>query len=869
MAEGTVDKRAINPRRIIERPRLTRLLDDSPARIKMLVAPAGYGKTTLARQWLLGRGIASGWIGCTPAFSDVALLLTSLAAVCSEMVEHPSTRTIERLQAAADPTRELSLLLDLLIDDLGVWPSSSWMVLDDYHDLMASRHAEEIIQEILSRTELHVVITSRRRPTWATARALFYGEIVEITQSQLAMTRGEVNATLGRTRRGAATDLISAAKGWPAFVSLAAGLDDAHVREAVARATMYDYLATEVYLAADKQVQDALRQLALAPREHGWLLRRLHNQEDARWIEREAIRLGMLAEGADGALELHPLLQGFLQRQCFEAGSEVIEVAFLSLWEILLNHERWDEAFVLLVRARRPQYLTTLLRASLEKLLSAGRSASLRRWITFARENELEDLIVSLADAELAVRDGQFARAEVIALEAAHSGDAVSKEDIARGWCVAGQAAHLQSHEEDAIQYFRRAYATTESEPVQRIARWGEFVALVDLESDDAENALKSIVAQTTADISSVVSRWNAQLLFELRLGGIHSLREAKAARDVIELVRDPVRRTAFRSVYCSALALSGLYAEALADTSAFLNDVETSRVDFAIPHCHTIRATSLLGMRRFADAANATLVAEQAGVRLLDSYAVANACAIRSRVLLSQGRYEDALEELEVEVQAGITRGMLGEVQASRAVAHACLGDSDTLKTITEARKLTRSLETLMLCGMADAIYASRRNTTDLVSLAERAFRLAVQCNGWDLFVCGYRAHPEVLLPLRASPEVLPILRRVMGRAQDLELAKKLGLLERLRGQSLLSPRENEIHSLVALGLTNRQIAQRLVISESTVKLHVHHIFEKLGVRTRVAAAARYRSVRPNGNSQDADASDTGSGASFSSPSG
>ena len=52
MSEGTTTKPQKSRRRIIERPRLTRLLDDSPARIKMLIAPAGYGKTTLARQWL-------------------------------------------------------------------------------------------------------------------------------------------------------------------------------------------------------------------------------------------------------------------------------------------------------------------------------------------------------------------------------------------------------------------------------------------------------------------------------------------------------------------------------------------------------------------------------------------------------------------------------------------------------------------------------------------------------------------------------------------------------------------------------------------------------------------------------------------------
>ena len=38
-------------RRILERPRLIRALDRSQARIRMLVAGAGYGKTTLAEQW--------------------------------------------------------------------------------------------------------------------------------------------------------------------------------------------------------------------------------------------------------------------------------------------------------------------------------------------------------------------------------------------------------------------------------------------------------------------------------------------------------------------------------------------------------------------------------------------------------------------------------------------------------------------------------------------------------------------------------------------------------------------------------------------------------------------------------------------------
>jgi DNA-binding NarL/FixJ family response regulator len=54
-----------------------------------------------------------------------------------------------------------------------------------------------------------------------------------------------------------------------------------------------------------------------------------------------------------------------------------------------------------------------------------------------------------------------------------------------------------------------------------------------------------------------------------------------------------------------------------------------------------------------------------------------------------------------------------------------------------------------------------------------------------------------------------------------------------------LLSAREHEVLALVAQGLTNRQIAERLVISEHTARNHVASILEKLGLSSRAAAAA------------------------------
>ena len=50
------------------------------------------------------------------------------------------------------------------------------------------------------------------------------------------------------------------------------------------------------------------------------------------------------------------------------------------------------------------------------------------------------------------------------------------------------------------------------------------------------------------------------------------------------------------------------------------------------------------------------------------------------------------------------------------------------------------------------------------------------------------------------------------------------------------LTPREYQVAMLVARGLSNKQVAHQLGISCGTVKLHMHHIMEKLGVKRRYA---------------------------------
>lgn len=63
------------------------------------------------------------------------------------------------------------------------------------------------------------------------------------------------------------------------------------------------------------------------------------------------------------------------------------------------------------------------------------------------------------------------------------------------------------------------------------------------------------------------------------------------------------------------------------------------------------------------------------------------------------------------------------------------------------------------------------------------------------------------------------------------------------------LSPRETEVLAFVAQGLTNPQIAEKLTVSENTVRFHLKNIFEKLGVANRTEAAAWYFQQRSDGS--------------------
>jgi DNA-binding NarL/FixJ family response regulator len=80
---------------------------------------------------------------------------------------------------------------------------------------------------------------------------------------------------------------------------------------------------------------------------------------------------------------------------------------------------------------------------------------------------------------------------------------------------------------------------------------------------------------------------------------------------------------------------------------------------------------------------------------------------------------------------------------------------------------------------------------------------------------------------------------RRSVGHALDVLLKREAGAQE---AASALTAREREIVRMLASGLHNKEIASKLLISEGTVKIHLHNIYDKLNVDGRFALMAYAR---------------------------
>lgn len=843
-------KPRIRRRKIIERPRLIRALDRSGARVRTLVAGAGYGKTTLSEQWAPRDGRAVGWFRARRSAADVAVTARALVGACDAVVEGAGRRLLERLAVTQDPEREVVLLAEMLAEDLGSWPDEGWIVIDDYQYLAASTASETFVETIVEGSPLRVLIASRVRPSWIQARRILEGDVLEIPQTALAMSADEVEEILEGARSDLTSGLVALAGGWPAVVGLAGMVPDARDVDAVLPDTLYEFFADELCRGLDPSVRGSLQLLAALPLVDRELAATLLGRERADEAIAKALALGILDE-RDGRLEFHPLASTFLERRGLAETHQRSAEAFSVAWAYYTDRRERDAAFDLAHHLGLPSDVDGLLINSMDELLNGARLSTLELWAGRAARMVGESPAVLLTQAEIALRRGRHLSAQKLADRAAQE-DAPDAAIVYRAALVGGRAAHIGQREEDALVLYRKAEKVAADDRQRRQAKWGRLTAAASLELDLAYELLGELEVTPRGDFdpTEVIRTADKKLALGLRFGSVTSLSEAKAVEELLPSVVDPFVRCSFRCMLSCALNLAAEYGHARAVAAAMNEDATAFRIEFTLPYAFLMEGTALAGLRCFDDAHACLDKAHSQAMRCTDDFGLQAVYTGRVRALLHEGRVAEACS-LEPPDLSNSLPGMRGEVWASRGLALASIGRlSDARRFAEMSKSTTRALESTFLSRCIDAVVALKAYESTLATQVRSLVPAAWESGAVDCLVTAYRGSPDLLQALLREPETVETVGYIVGRGADQGLAAAMGvdLATALDPVSSLSARERDVYDLLCEGLSNREIAKRLFISVETVKVHARHVYDKVEVRSRTALAlqaARRRSMQ------------------------
>jgi ATP/maltotriose-dependent transcriptional regulator MalT len=445
-----------------------------------------------------------------------------------------------------------------------------------------------------------------------------------------------------------------------------------------------------------------------------------------------------------------------------------------------------------------------------------------------------------LAEAEIALRDRDDPKAQILGAEA---GQRLGRGDAAASaYIVAARAAHFCDDREAVARYTEFAYSSTDVIELKTTALWIAFSSASECSPTEARAILDRLsdLGDDRPDHTVRVLHAHGLMFMNVEGDARTAAEKGELARALLPHVRDPFLTTAVLNVFAHILVVLARYERGLTLTDELLAEARSTGLDFAVDHALVTRAAALVGLRKLS-AARRTLGELDDRADHASGHVLANAQIQEVRLRIASGDLLRASALLEREPSESVSHALNGEFLAHRGLVLAALGETRRAQDAFQAATFQqRYIGVRFLCDLGGAIIALQHGERDADERCAAALMRTGDEGYFDSIVTAARAFPELVRAGSTSESCARILTLVLSASSDIDLGRRAGLeMPRvLRRHERLSPRERDVYELIAQGRSNKEIARTLFISESTAKVHVRHIFEKLGVHTRAELA-------------------------------